>query len=58
VIHTVRFAEAICTQITSQEVQRLPAHLGSVDQYVDSTDVLSYPERFDRLKFLYAAEEG
>jgi len=58
VIHAERFAEAIRTQITSQEVQRLPAHLGSVDQYVDSTDVLSYPERFDRLKFLYAAEEG
>ena len=48
-----RFADAIRATITSEEVKAMPVHLGAIDQFVDSTDVLSYPERFDRLKLVY-----
>jgi hypothetical protein len=32
--------------------------VGSIDQFVDSTDVLDSPERFDRLKLMYKYEES
>lgn len=54
VIHADRFAEAIRAMIIDEEVLALPPHLGSVDQYVDSTDALNFPERF---KGLYKQEE-
>jgi len=46
VIHAGRFAEALYAEIESEEVRALPMHLGAVDQFVDSTDALNYPERF------------
>ena len=36
-----RFVEATMEAVTDQEVLSLPRHVGSVDQFVDSTDVLS-----------------
>jgi len=51
--HADRFAEALDAAITSDEVRALPAHLGGIDQYVDSTDVLDNPRRFGQLKLLY-----
>jgi hypothetical protein len=56
VIHGDRFADAIRAAITSQEVRDLPLNLGGADQFVDSTDVLDDPERFDRLKMMYERE--
>jgi hypothetical protein len=53
VIQADSFAEAIRAVITDAEILALPAHLGAIDQFIDSTDVLSYPERFTQLKVMY-----
>jgi hypothetical protein len=58
VINANRFANAIRAAITDPEVQALPENVGSIDQFVDSTDVLDSPERFDRLKLMYHYEES
>jgi hypothetical protein len=50
VIHADRFVDAIRALIQSEEVRALPEHLGSVDQFVDSTDAKNY---LDRLKAVY-----
>ena len=57
VIHADNFADAIRAVITSEQVRALPINLGAIDQFVDSTDVLSYPERFHRLKLMYRQEK-
>jgi hypothetical protein len=46
VIHGDRFVKAIRAAITSEQVRALPEHLGSVDQFLDSTDALHYLDRF------------
>jgi hypothetical protein len=46
VIHADRFVDAIRATIKSQEVLSLPVHLGSIDQFVDSTDASRYLDRF------------
>jgi len=46
VIHADRFVDAIRAAIRSSEVLSLPEHLGSIDQFVDSTDALRYLDRF------------
>jgi hypothetical protein len=53
VIQADDFAEAIRAAITNEAVRALPIHLGAIDQFVDSTDVLSYPRRFNQLKCMY-----
>jgi hypothetical protein len=35
------------------EIEALPVHLGSVDQFVDSTDVLDHLSRLRQLRELY-----
>ena len=50
IIHGDRFVDAIRAAIQDPEVRALPEHLGSVDQFVDSTDALRY---LDRLKVAY-----
>ncbi|RIK39077.1 MAG: hypothetical protein DCC55_19150 [Chloroflexi bacterium] len=42
VISGDRFVDAIRAAITSAEVLALPAHLGSVDQFIDSTDAFNH----------------
>ena len=54
VIHGDKIARAIWDVIQDQEVRRLPFGLGKVDQYVDSTDILSDPSRCRQLAVLYA----
>ncbi|MFN2225339.1 MAG: DUF4037 domain-containing protein [Anaerolineae bacterium] len=49
VIHADRFVDAIRAEIQSEEVRALPEHLGSVDQFLDSTDALRYLDRLDAL---------
>lgn len=53
VINADRFADGIRAAITSEEVRALPENVGGIDQFVDSADVLAYPERFDLLRSVY-----
>jgi len=53
VIHGDAFADALLEAITDPEVRRLPAYLGSVDEFVDSTDVLENIPRCRHLQRLY-----
>jgi hypothetical protein len=46
VIQADRFVDAIRAAIVSEEVRSLPEHLGSVDQFTDSTDALDHLTRF------------
>ena len=50
VIHGDRFVEAIRAEIRNEEVRALPEHLGSVDQFTDSTDALHF---LDRMRGVY-----
>lgn len=49
VIHAGRFGSAIYAQIKDEEVLQLPQDLGSIDQFVDSTDALHYLDRFEAM---------
>ena len=54
VIHAGRFAQAIAATIQDDWLRRIAVSgLGGVDQWVDSTDLLSYPARRARLKAAY-----
>jgi hypothetical protein len=57
VIGADRFADAIRDQIQDQRVRNLPAAIGSVDQYVDSTDVLSNPVLRRRVRAIYDSRD-
>jgi hypothetical protein len=48
------FVEALHAAIESSEVRNLPLHVGSIDQFVDSTDILDVPERCKRLTIVYS----
>lgn len=54
VIHADRFAKAIRAAIHDEQVCALPPHVGGIEQWVDSTDVLDEPERLCRLRAMYA----
>jgi hypothetical protein len=53
VIHAERFADAIWRAITDEEVKRIDALIGSVNQLVDSTDVIENLGLMEKLKALY-----
>jgi hypothetical protein len=53
VIHGESIGEAIWEAIEDEQVRALPYGVGKVDQYVDSTDILSNAERFRKLNALY-----
>ena len=53
IIHAEKFADAIHSKIEDEEVKQLPKYLGGIDQYVDSTDVLSYTNKFRRFWSMY-----
>ena len=55
VIHADRFVEAIERAITSAVVRAWPPRIGSVNQWVDATDVLDRPELLPRLRAAYDA---
>jgi hypothetical protein len=38
--HAMRFVDALAAAIDSPDVRALPPHVGSIDQFADSTDVL------------------
>jgi hypothetical protein len=56
VIHGDTIARAIWEVIEDPEVKRLPYGVGKVDQYVDSTDILSHSGRCRNLSALYREE--
>ncbi|MEU9955084.1 DUF4037 domain-containing protein [Streptomyces sp. NPDC050982] len=43
VLHAERFTEALIARISDPAIRSLPT-IGTVDQFIDSTDVLSHPE--------------
>ncbi len=47
------FANAIYETIQDEEVLSLPKFLGGVDQFVNSTDVLSKPKRYPKLRNMF-----
>ncbi|MHA3963883.1 MAG: DUF4037 domain-containing protein [Candidatus Thorarchaeota archaeon SMTZ1-45] len=49
------FAEAIYATIQDEEVLSLSKFLGGVDQFVNSTDVLSKPKRYPKLRNMFAS---
>ncbi len=53
VIHSGQFVEAIRNAITDDEVKQLPPYLGAVEQFADSTDVLSNKWIFRKLVNVY-----
>ena len=54
VIQGGAIATRIWNTIEDEKVKGLPYGVGKVDQYVDSTDILSNTERFRRVSALYA----
>ena len=53
VLMSERFVEACLAGVTDPYLLALPL-VGSIDQVADSTDLLSYPDRVQRLRSLYA----
>ncbi len=53
IIHGDNFADVIHAEIKDDQVKQLPKFLGGIDQYIDSTDVLSYTEKFRRFWSMY-----
>lgn len=54
VLHAERFAAAIQALISDPDVLALPPSIGSIDQFSDSTDLLTHRERRGRLAGVYA----
>lgn len=51
--HSDDFVEALRAAITDEQVKHLPPHVGAVDQFVDSTDVLGPTWALARLREIY-----
>ena len=54
VIQAEAIAKAIWEAIEDNEVKALPYGMGKIDQYVNSTDILSHTDRCRKLGILYA----
>jgi hypothetical protein len=54
VIHGEAFADAIRAQIQDEAVKRIATHIGGIDEFSDSTDLLENTALRRRLKTLYA----
>jgi Domain of unknown function (DUF4037) len=53
VLGSARFVDACLARVTDPWLKSLPP-VGAIDQFADSTDVLSYPQRFRELGNVYA----
>ncbi|HSH01979.1 MAG TPA: DUF4037 domain-containing protein [Anaerolineae bacterium] len=53
VIHAENFSQTTYNAITDPAVRALPPTLGSIDQFVDTTDILSYPDHFTLFRSLF-----
>ena len=54
--HSSRFVEALLEKIQDPEVKALSPHLGSIDQYIISVDVLTNIPLLSRLRYLYESQ--
>jgi hypothetical protein len=57
IIEAGRFADALRDQIRDERVRNLPEAIGSIDQFVDSTDVLSNPTLRRRVEAIYGGRD-
>ncbi len=53
VINAHAFIDALSGAIEDAEVSAISGRMGAVDQFSDSTDLLSYPEAYTKLRVLY-----
>ena len=53
--HAERYVEPLLAEIRSPAIRALPPHVGAVDQFADSTDVLCWPGRMQALAAIYRA---
>jgi len=56
VIHAERFAAAVRQTIADTMLREVAAFTGGVDQWVDSTDVTTHPDRIAHLRSLYTEQ--
>ena len=53
VIHSERFAEEIRKRIIDQEVRKIEIPIGSIDQFIDSTNVMDKPKLYRKLRAMF-----
>jgi len=53
VIHSERFADEIRKGIKDQEVRKIEIPIGSIDQFIDSTNVMDKPQLYRKLRTMY-----
>jgi hypothetical protein len=53
VIHSERFAEEIRKRIIDQEVRKIEIPIGSIDQFIDSTNVMDKPQLYRKLRAMF-----
>ena len=53
VIHSERFADAIRETIRDPEVQRITTPIGSIDQFIDCTEIMTNPQLYGKLRMMY-----
>ncbi len=53
VIHSERFANEIRKAIKDQELRKIKISIGSIDQFVDCTDIMSEPQLYRRLRTMF-----
>ncbi len=56
VIHAERFAAAIRETIADEMLRDTASFIGGIDQWVDSTDVTTHPDRIALLRSLYTEQ--
>lgn len=53
VIHSERFVDEIRKAIKDQDVRKIKVSIGSIDQFVDCTDIMSEPQLYRRLRAMF-----
>ncbi len=53
VIHAQRFADEIREAISDQEVRKIKISIGSIDQFIDCTDIMSNPQLYRKLRIMF-----
>ncbi len=53
VIHAERFANAIREAISDQEVRKKRISIGSIDQFIDCTDIMSNPQLYRKSRIVF-----
>ncbi len=56
VIHAERFAAAIRATIADEMLREVAAYTGAIDQFVDSTDVTTHPDRIAQLRSIFTGD--